>query len=273
MTKASDNEFPSVLMAEQGSTPTTPGSGLWRVFTKSDGLYVVDDNGNVTGPLSGAGAPSAGVDGWISVADSWTYDSATTITVPSGAADKYAKGDKIRFKQGGGYKYFYVVTVADTLLTVTGGSDYTVATPAAITDIYYSHVVSPIGFPQWFNYTPSLSGITVGSGTLVARFSLVGMTCNVQILFTYGSGSAVGSGIGFGLPIASGSNKFTPSVVLTDSGTNQIPACPQLSTTALGLYAFNCGSTYALANNTSSTVPFTWATGDEIGIQVTYEIG
>jgi len=85
--------------------------------------------------------------GWTSAGETWTYASASTITVPSGAASKYQKGDKIRFKQGATYKYFYIITVADTLLTVTGGSDYTVATPTAITDNYYSHSENPLGFP------------------------------------------------------------------------------------------------------------------------------
>lgn len=56
MTKASDNEFPSVLFGELASAPTTPAAGKWRLFTKSDGLYIVDDSGGVTGPLAAAAA-------------------------------------------------------------------------------------------------------------------------------------------------------------------------------------------------------------------------
>lgn len=36
---------------EQGSAPATPATGKWRLFTKSDGLYLVDDGGNVSGPF------------------------------------------------------------------------------------------------------------------------------------------------------------------------------------------------------------------------------
>ena len=87
-------------------------------------------------------------DGWIDANESWAYASASTITVPSGAAAKYAKGDKIKLTQTT-VKYFYVVGVADTVLTVNGGTDYTVAN-AAITLNYYSHATSPIGFPSKF---------------------------------------------------------------------------------------------------------------------------
>lgn len=63
MAKASDNEFPSVLFAEQASAPTTPAAGNWRAYFKSDGLYVVDDAGTEVGPLStgGGGASDGGL--------------------------------------------------------------------------------------------------------------------------------------------------------------------------------------------------------------------
>ncbi len=103
--------------------------------------------------------------GWISADESWAYASATTITVPSGAAAKYRKGDKIKLTQTT-VKYFYVVGVADTVLTVTGGSDYTVAN-AAISANYYSHQSTPIGFPAEFNVGPwtwSTTDIDNGTG-------------------------------------------------------------------------------------------------------------
>jgi len=103
--------------------------------------------------------------GWVPVTDAWAYASATTITVPSGAASLYNKGDKVRFKQGAGYKYYYIITVADTLLTVTGGSDYTVAN-AAITDVYYSKIENPLDFPPYFNYAPVLAQ---GASTNIAK--------------------------------------------------------------------------------------------------------
>ena len=76
-------------------------------------------------------------DGWVAVTDSWAYASASTITVPSDATTKYQKGDRIRFKQGAGYKYGVIVTVAATLITILVNTDYTVAN-AGITDIWYS---------------------------------------------------------------------------------------------------------------------------------------
>lgn len=44
----------SVQMTEQGSTPSTPAAGKSGIYLKADGLYVIDDEGNVTGPLVSA---------------------------------------------------------------------------------------------------------------------------------------------------------------------------------------------------------------------------
>lgn len=63
---------------EQGSAPTTPSTGHWRVFTKSDGLYVVDDAGSVTGPfISSAGSGA--------VATDTIWDAAGDLVVGTGA--------------------------------------------------------------------------------------------------------------------------------------------------------------------------------------------
>jgi len=36
---------------EQASTPDTPATGKWKIYTKSDGLYTVDDAGTENGPF------------------------------------------------------------------------------------------------------------------------------------------------------------------------------------------------------------------------------
>lgn len=119
------------------------------------------------------------VTGWVPASEAWSYASATTIAVPSDATKKYSIGDKFRFKQGGSYKYFYVIGVASTTLTVTGGSDYSVAN-SAITDNYYSKVSSPVSFPQWFNYTPTYTGFSSNPTGGANRFRIEGNTCFVQ---------------------------------------------------------------------------------------------
>lgn len=129
----------------------------------------------------------------------WKYGgSATTITVTTDATTYYSVGDRIRLKQGGSYKYFYIVGVASTTLTITGGSDYTL-TNADITDVEVSKEVAPLGFPVAFAYTPSWSGFSVNPSGGVIRFSLVGNVCRLH--FQSGGGTSNATGFAATLPI------------------------------------------------------------------------
>jgi len=137
-------------------------------------------------------------DGWVPANETWAYASASTITVPSGAASKYQKGDRLRFKQGAGYKYYVLTAVADTTLTVLINTDYTVAN-AAITDNYYSHEMNPFGYPDWFNATaPTWSSISIDNGsggqptTNVHRVRVTGRIFESQI---QASGTKAGTNV------------------------------------------------------------------------------
>jgi hypothetical protein len=121
------------------------------------------------------------IDGWTRVTDSWAFASSTTVTVPSDATTKYSVGDKIKFTQTS-TKYFYITAVTSTVITLAGGTDFTVAN-AAISEIFYSKASSPHGFPQWFAWTPSWTGFSVNP-TTTARFMLVGRKCTVVVRCT-----------------------------------------------------------------------------------------
>lgn len=95
---------------------------------------------------------------WLPVYETWTYASATTITIPSGGTARFQIGDKIKLTNST-VKYFVVSAVASTTLTVTGGTDYTVAN-AAISSIYVSRAAHPLGFPGAFAYSPTVTGFS-----------------------------------------------------------------------------------------------------------------
>lgn len=142
-------------------------------------------------------------DGWIAVGDTWTYASATTITVPSGAASIYQIGDKIKLTQTT-VKYFYIVGVADTLLTIIGGDDYTLV-DAAIISPYYSKIENPQGFPFWLSWVP-----TYGAGgsmtytsviTEVAKFKIIGKTFYFVIYCNGTTGGTASTSLTFTIPV------------------------------------------------------------------------
>jgi hypothetical protein len=210
---------------------TTAPTALFSVAEK----FLVDSNGNITkinnvaySWPSGQGSANsylkndgtgnlswAEPDGWAS-AGTFTYASAASITVASGAAAIYQKGDKLKLTQStGGTKYFYVVDVADTVLTITAGSSYTLNSEA-ITAPYYSHIENPIGFPDWFAYTPA---ITVSGGTaptytdtFVNRFCIKGKQVFVISHWYNAAGGTAGAGtnpLNFTLPVSSTNVTYT----------------------------------------------------------------
>jgi len=56
-----------LTMAEQASTPSTPASGSWRLYFKSDGAHYLDDAGAEIGPLGEAVAPPSVQEGRLSL--------------------------------------------------------------------------------------------------------------------------------------------------------------------------------------------------------------
>lgn len=130
-------------------------------------------------------AKPVGSDGWVSDSgDTWTYVSATSFKISG--VDRTAlfqPGTKIKLTQTT-TKYFVVVSSVfstDTTVTITGGSDYSLAN-AAISANYHSYVANPQGFPDWFNFAPATTGITGAGGK--ARFRVSGRVVTLAFEIT-----------------------------------------------------------------------------------------
>jgi hypothetical protein len=251
------------------------GLGAGTTLLSTDILYYVSDPGGTPvskkvtyANLVGGITSSTPTSGWVTAVGTWTYATASTITVPTDATTTYHKGMKIRFKQGGGYKYYVAKIVASTLITVFVNTDFTVAN-AAITDVAYSFSENPYGFPDWFTYAPTTGGITVGNGTGVYKYKVMGYTINAILQFTLGNTSAITGGVTFTAPVTEG-NYTIPTCWLQDSGTNTFAGLAAITTGTITVYAINAAGTYMSVTALSSTVPFTWATGDWITINILY---
>jgi len=142
-------------------------------------------------------------DGWLDPVETWAYASASTITVPSGAAARYAVGDKIKWTQTT-VKYGVITGIADTVLTIAVNTDY-VVTDATISANYYSKQASPVGFPVWFAWTPTWTG----SGTLTyasvtynrQHFAIIGGVCLINLNIAGGTVANSDTNIGMTLPV------------------------------------------------------------------------
>lgn len=97
----------------------------------------------------------AAADGWIAGIGTWSYSSADAptyvISIDADVTTLISLGMRIKLTHGGSVKYFIVTAVGAfgggvTLVTVYGGTDYTLAA-GAITLPYYSMIKAPVGFP------------------------------------------------------------------------------------------------------------------------------
>ncbi len=234
--------------------PTSVTSSTDNAIVRFDGTggnkiqnsgVTIDDNGKLSGN---------GLDGWIYDTDTWSYVSATSFKITGkDVRYKFPKGTKIKLVQSGSTKYFYVVATAytsgDTIITITGGSDYTLAS-ATISGQAYSYAAAPQSFPQWFNWTPTFTGFsTVPTG--IHKFSVIGSTCFANIRES--SGTSNSTAFAISAPITPLEMTYFP-IRLMDSGAWGVnPGLARINTTGvIDIYkdlnasaTTNTGSKYA----------------------------
>lgn len=127
----------------------------------------------------------------------------------------------------------------------------------------------------WEAWTPTWTNLTVGSGTVVARFTRIGRTIHFYLLFTFGSGSAMGDAR-FTLPVAANAAWTALSPLgrthILDAGTADFFGQSWLhDADECRVFVDAASSTYVQPTALSSTVPMTWATGDMLWVTGTYE--
>ena len=124
-------------------------------------------------------------------------------------------------------------------------------------------------------YTPTLSNATLGSGTVTGTSHRSDGYCDVHAVFTLGAGSAVSGSVGFTLPHAAFSTASfgAGQALLNDSGTGTWVGQVLASTTGIATVAAILASgTYAQQWGMSSTIPFTWVSGDSIAFTHRYRL-
>jgi len=146
-------------------------------------------------------------------------------------------------------------------------------------DAHFADLVDPTEGDAWSSYTPTFTNTTLGSGSVAGKYKQLGKTVFFRASFTFGAGSAVSGSVTVSLPVTSiavpdtkmpigqveyndsDSSLFHGSVVWTTTTT----ATLRVDTTIGGV------GTYVRQDVTSSTIPFTWASGDEMHVQGMYE--
>lgn len=126
----------------------------------------------------------------------------------------------------------------------------------------------------WASYTPTLTNITLGNGTLSCAYARYGKTIFGRFKFTMGTTSAMGTSPTFTLPVAmrNSGDPFNATALIDDSGTGRfICAAFATSTTVVELGLFDTATAYNTITFISSTRPMTWTTNDAIRVGFVYE--
>ena len=127
----------------------------------------------------------------------------------------------------------------------------------------------------WTAYTPTLTNITIGNGTLDFSYLQIGKLVIVRGKFTFGSTSSISGLMTFSLPVTSvaAHNTFYQATgQIEDNGTTEYMATlTQETTTTVSVSAIGTSGTYGQRVSTSSTVPMTWATNDAFRVLFIYE--
>lgn len=183
-------------------------------------------------------------------------------------------------------------TIANPTLTVNTVSEYTAANGVTVDGLLIKDGLLPAGNIQplnlvsgtgsswaWQTWSPTWTNLTVGNGTVTARYTQVGKTVVYRLGFVLGSTSAVASGPTFSLPVTATSYSGTATLqqiggmrVFDTSGSASVIGAAYFSTTTTAvLQAWLASGTYVSQSTINSTTPFTWATGDEVYITGCYE--
>ena len=136
--------------------------------------------------------------------------------------------------------------------------------------------VNNFTFAAW---TPTLTNITQGNGTLVARYGQIGKLVVGYFVLTFGSTTSITGTPQISYPVTMSTSY--PATVdqpqgianFQDTGTALYSGVVNAyrNNGTWFLYPWNASGTYLGQSNLSSTVPFTWTTNDVISFTFCYE--
>jgi hypothetical protein len=161
--------------------------------------------------------------------------------------------------------------VDTSFVDLKGGTTGQLLSKASNTDLDYTWVTSG-AYTAW---TPTWTNLTVGNGTLTARYTQVGKTVRFDLNLVFGSTTSI-TGVypSFTLPISLSKSSALINGVWIDAGVIKY-LNSYYSETPTIVYLIAGGTTgfnYVKEVGVSATIPFTWGTNDSILVSGSYEV-
>jgi len=261
-----------VLVAADAGTVVQMNSASPTTITVNTALFAAGDTVEIQNMGAGvctvtAGTATVNTSSTLALKqyDAGTlYFNSTSATVffaadaADGASPLTTKGDLFTF------------TTVDARLGVGANDTVLTADSAQATGLKWAAAASSsITFTTW---TPTLTNITVGNGTQVARYGTSGKFVIAQYKLTFGSTTSFGGNIKITLPVAPAYGAFTAFGFTQDVGVASYYLVGETdATTTVSLNTLKADQTYLKDTGINSTTPFTYATNDLINIIFTYE--
>ncbi len=151
-------------------------------------------------------------------------------------------------------------TAAQELInkTITGA---TINDPTIVSPVIDALDTSSGLGAAWTAYTPTVTGWSLGNGTVTGRFKQIGKIVHAFIQVTAGSTTTFGT-LSVSLPVAARATSHSGDTTMTDTS-----ASAEYSAAAL----VNTVTTVRPFPALTATSPFSWASGDVVNISITYE--
>lgn len=131
----------------------------------------------------------------------------------------------------------------------------------------------------WTSFTPTWTNLSVGNGTVTAKYLKVGGLVNFRIKLVWGSTTSISGRVSINYPVApiDASAAETPIINVQFEDYGNAPTIGAIlnasaNTTSFSIFAVNTSGTYAGVSDLSSTAPFTWVTNDRIYVSGSYEV-
>ena len=133
-----------------------------------------------------------------------------------------------------------------------------------------------ITFSEWETFTPVFTNLTIGNGSVDAKYQYSGDKVDWYISLTWGSTTAITSTfviLDYPVTASSTYQAGTNANAFYTMGSTHYPGSIRpKSLTECYLSIVTASGTYAVANHITATVPATWGTGHIMGISGTIAI-
>lgn len=142
-------------------------------------------------------------------------------------------------------------------------------------DAYFDSLVG--SGTAWTSWTPILTGITLGNGTLNCKYQQIGKTVYFRFRLVWGSTTSASASANFTLPVTMLSGAYADNDIYAvgtalQTGTAAYVAWGRFSSiTSCDAMIGSVGATYLSHGNVTSTVPFTWGNTHILQLTGTYE--